>query len=57
MGRTIRTQVALYLDADRVELLQRLAAQTGRTQQDVLREALDALLAKRKLLTPAKRSP
>lgn len=49
--------MALYLDADRVELLQRLAAQTGRTQQDVLREALDALLAKRKLLTPAKRSP
>jgi hypothetical protein len=56
MGRTLRTQVALYLDDDRVELLSKLAKKTGQTQQDVLRQALDAVLAKHKLLKP-KRKP
>jgi Antitoxin-like ribbon-helix-helix len=57
MGRTLRTQVALYLDADRVELLRRMAEKTGLTQQDLLRQALDALLIRHKLLTPPKRKP
>lgn len=46
MGRTVRTQVALYLDDPEVEALARLAERTGRTQQDLLREAVKALLAK-----------
>jgi hypothetical protein len=55
MGRTHRTQVALYLDADRVELLHRMAEKTGLTMQDLLRQALDALLIEHKLLKPPKR--
>ena len=46
MGRTKRTQVALYLDASKVEQLGKLAKRTKRTQQDVLRDALDAELAR-----------
>ena len=42
MGRTHRTQVALYLDADKVKALARVAKRTRRTQQQVLRDALDA---------------
>lgn len=57
MGRTHRKQVALYLDDDRVELLQRLALKTGLTQQDVLRRALDSALVRHKLLKPEKRRP
>jgi predicted DNA-binding protein len=55
MGRTLRTQVALYLDKDRVELLADLAKKTGRTKQEVLREALDAKLVEHKLLKVSKR--
>jgi hypothetical protein len=49
--------VALYLDADRVELLNRLKAKTGLTGQDLLRQALDALLIEHKLLKVPKRKP
>jgi len=45
MGRTLRTQVALYLDDEYVELLARLARKTGRTRQDLLREAILTLFA------------
>jgi hypothetical protein len=55
MGITLRTQVALYLDADRVELLKRLAVKLGKTQQDVLRQALDSLLVRHRLLKVTKR--
>jgi hypothetical protein len=55
MGRTKRTQVALYLDADKVEQLGKLAVRTKRTQQDVLRDALDAELSKHKPLRPSRR--
>jgi predicted DNA-binding protein len=44
MGRTLRTQVALYLDNIHVEMLDKLAKKTGRTKQDLLREALNTLL-------------
>lgn len=54
-GRTKRTQVALYLDDDRVRLLDDMAKKTGRTKQDLLREALDRLLTEHKLLKPPKR--
>jgi len=46
VGRTLRTQVALYLDADKVEALKRLADKTGRTQQELLREGVDLVLAR-----------
>jgi hypothetical protein len=45
-GRTLRTQVPLYLDDDKVEALARASKVTGRTQQDVVREGLDMILAK-----------
>lgn len=54
-GRTKRTQVALYLDDDKVRLLDDMARKTGRTKQDLLREALDRLLIEQKLLKPPKR--
>jgi hypothetical protein len=56
-GKTLRTQVALYLDAEKIEMLERLKAKTGLTGQDLLRQALDALLVKHKLLKPTKRRP
>lgn len=55
MGRTKRTQVALYLDDDKIEALKRLSARTGRTQQELLREAVDALLVKRKAMKAPRR--
>jgi hypothetical protein len=55
MGQTLRTQVALYLDADRVKLLKRLAEKLGKTQQDVLRLALDSMLVRHRLLKVTKR--
>ena len=57
MGRTLRTQVALYLDADKVELLNQLKKKTGLDGQTLLRRALDSLLIRHKLLTPPKRNP
>jgi hypothetical protein len=54
-GKTLRTQVALYLDAEKIELLEQLKAKTGLTGQDLLRQALDALLTRHKLLKPTKR--
>jgi hypothetical protein len=50
MGRTRRTQVALYLDADRIELLNQLKVKTGLDGQALLRRALDALLVRHGLL-------
>jgi predicted DNA-binding protein len=46
MGRTIKTQVPLYLIDEKVERLRTAAEKTGRTQQDLLREGLDMVLAK-----------
>lgn len=55
MGRTLKPQVALYLDPEKVELLDKLAEKSGQTKQALLREAVDDLLAKYKLLKPPKR--
>jgi predicted transcriptional regulator len=44
MGRTRRTQVALYLDDDKVAALKRLARQTGHTQQELLRQGVAEIL-------------
>jgi hypothetical protein len=46
MSRTLRTQVALYLDAEVVERLRATAKRVGRTQQELLREAITDMLAK-----------
>lgn len=39
----VRTQI--YLEAEQVEALRRLAAQTGRRQSALIREAVDRLIA------------
>lgn len=44
MGRTLRKQVALYLDDIYIEMLDKLAKKTRRTKQDLLREAVNTLL-------------
>jgi len=57
MGRTLRTQVALYLDDIQVEMLDKLAKKTGRTKQDLLREAVNTLLVEYRGFNPDKRKP
>ena len=52
MGRTLRTQVALYLDDIHIELLDKLAKKFGRTKQDLLREAVNTLLLEYRMLKP-----
>lgn len=55
MGRTLRTQVALYLDDIHIELLDKLAQKFGRTKQDLLREAVNTLLIEYRMLRPPER--
>lgn len=45
----------MYLDAEKIKLLEQLKAKTGLTGQDLLRQALDALLIRHKLLKSTKR--
>ncbi|MGE0444948.1 MAG: ribbon-helix-helix domain-containing protein [Vicinamibacterales bacterium] len=46
----------LYLDPDKAELLDRLAAETRIPKAVLLREAVDDLLTKHKMLRPARKS-
>jgi predicted DNA-binding protein len=55
MGRTLRKQVALYLDDHHIELLDRLAAKQSRTKQDLLREAVNTLLIEYRMFKTPKR--
>ena len=55
MGRTLRTQVALYLDDIHIEMLDKLAKKTARTKQDLLREAIDTLLIEYRMFDEAKK--
>jgi hypothetical protein len=48
--------VPLYLDPDRVELLNHMVKKTGLTKQDLLRLALDSLLRKHNLLKRRRRT-
>lgn len=57
MGRTLRKQVALYLDDEQVELLDKLATKTGRTKQDLLREAVNTLLVEYQAFKIPRRKP
>jgi predicted DNA-binding protein len=52
MGRTLRTQVALYLDDAQIDLLDKLAKKQGRTKQDLLREAVNTLLVEYRMFKP-----
>jgi predicted DNA-binding protein len=55
MGRTLRTQVALYLDDVHIGQLDKLAKKFGRTKQDLLREAVNTLLLEYRMLKPPRR--
>lgn len=57
MGRTLRTQVALYLDEVQIDLLDKLARQSGRTKQDLLREAVNTLLLEYRMFKRPERRP
>ena len=57
MGRTLRTQVALYLDDGQVALLDKLAKKYGRTKQDLLREAVNTLLKEYQMFKLPERKP
>lgn len=57
MGRTLRKQVALYLDDVHIEMLDKLARKQGRTKQELLREAVNTLLAEYRMFkVPTRRS-
>jgi len=57
MGRTTRKVEVAYLDADKLELLKQLAAQTRIPRTVLVREAIDDLLIKHRLLKPPKPAP
>ena len=54
MGKTKRHQQAIYLDRDKAMLLDKLAEQTRLAKQVLLRDAVDLLLEKHKMLKPPK---
>jgi ribbon-helix-helix protein len=55
MGKTTKHQQALYLEHDKAALLDQLSEQTRIPKQVLLREAVDDLLMKHKLLKPKRR--
>lgn len=57
MGRTLRTQVALYLDDWQIDQLAKLAKKSERTKQELLREAVNALLVEYRMFKPPKPKP
>lgn len=57
MGKTTKHQQPLYLDHEKAALLDQLSAQTRIAKQVLLREAVDDLLVKYKLLRLPKRQP
>ena len=52
MGKTKRHQQAIYLDHDKAALLDKLSEEMRVPKQELLREAVDLLLAKYKRLKP-----
>jgi predicted DNA-binding protein len=57
MGTPMKHQQPLYLDPEKAELLNQLAASTRIPKAVLLREAVDDLLAKHGLLKLPKRKP
>jgi hypothetical protein len=56
MGKTKRHQQAIYLDHGKAALLDKLSEGTRVPKQEYLREAVDLLLRKYKLLNPKRKS-
>ena len=56
MSRTKRAIETLYLDSQKLDLLRQLAKQTRIPRAVLLREAVDDLLLKHKLLKPGRRA-
>jgi hypothetical protein len=56
MSKTKRAIETLYLDTQKLDLLKRLAKQTRIPRAVLLREAVDDLLTKHKLLKPGRRA-
>jgi hypothetical protein len=54
MGRTKRKVEVAYLDADKLELLKQLAARTRIARSVLVREAIDDLLIKHRLMKAPK---
>ena len=57
MGKTKRAIESLYLDEEKLDLLKRLATATRIPRSVLLREAVDDLLVKYKVLKATKRAP
>jgi Ribbon-helix-helix domain len=57
MGRTKRKVEVAYLDAEKLELLKQLAAQTRIARTVLVREAIDDLLIKYRLIKAPKPPP
>lgn len=57
MGKTTKHQQPLYLEHDKAALLDELAARTRIVKQVLLREAVDDLLIKYKLLKRSRSKP
>ena len=57
MGKTKKHQQLILLEPAKAKLLEGLAAKTRIARQVLLREAVDDLLRKYKLLKPPKRKP
>ncbi|MGA8708767.1 MAG: ribbon-helix-helix domain-containing protein [Steroidobacteraceae bacterium] len=55
MGKTKRSVEVAYLDQEKLDLLKRLAAQTRIARSVLVREAIDDLLIKYKLLRAPRR--
>jgi predicted DNA-binding protein len=55
MGRTLCKQVALYLGDIHIVIFDKLAKKTGRTKQELLREAVNTLLFEYRVFDQLKR--
>ena len=55
MGKTKRTVEVAYLDPEKLDLLKRLASHTRIARAVLVREAIDDLLIKYKLLKPRRK--
>ena len=57
MGKTKLTGKLMHLEPEKARLLEELARKTGVKQSVLMREAIDALLKRHKMLKPARRRP
>jgi hypothetical protein len=57
MGKTTQAKDTVYLEQEKLDLLKQLALSTRIPRAELLREAVDDLLVKHKVLKPTKRKP